>query len=180
LKQAGYATNPKYPELLIKQIEKYNLSQYDSPDFKPHKNKEANKVVEIAAVSTSTSKPVLKPIDQTSPKGRKMYESNGVKLVIAEKEDSYTGIAAEYGIYSWQIRSYNDLGKKQSIQAGDLIYLEKKKSKANKSFKVHVVVQGETLQYISQIYGIRLQKLLKMNKLSEGTQVPAGMQLKLR
>jgi flagellum-specific peptidoglycan hydrolase FlgJ len=28
LKKAGYATNPRYPELLIKYIEQYNLQQY--------------------------------------------------------------------------------------------------------------------------------------------------------
>ena len=31
LKKAGYATNPKYPELLIKIIEEYKLQQYDKP-----------------------------------------------------------------------------------------------------------------------------------------------------
>jgi len=30
LKKAGYATNPKYPELLINLIEKYHLNQYDN------------------------------------------------------------------------------------------------------------------------------------------------------
>ncbi len=29
LKKCGYATNPKYPELLINLIERYNLDQYD-------------------------------------------------------------------------------------------------------------------------------------------------------
>ena len=180
LKQAGYATNPKYPELLIKLIEKYDLSQYDSPTYKEHKKSKEKMAVELAAVSGSITKPALKPIEQTSPKGRKMYEINGKKLVVAEKEDSYSGIAAEYGIYSWQIRSYNDLNKKQKIQTGDLIYLEKKKGKAEKNYKIHVVVQGETLQYISQVYGIRLKRLLKMNNLPEGIQVPTGTKLKLR
>ena len=32
LKKAGYATNPKYPELLISNIDKYNLHQYDIYD----------------------------------------------------------------------------------------------------------------------------------------------------
>lgn len=179
LKQAGYATNPKYPELLIKLIEKYDLSQYDSPTYKePKKGKE--KPVVVAAASAPMTKPALKPIAQTSLKGRKMYEINGVKLVLAEKGDTFTSVAAEFGIYSWQIRSYNDLGKKQIIQEGDLVYLEKKKGKAEKNYKAHVVVQGETLQYVSQIYGIRLKKLLKMNNLPEGIQVPVGTQLKLR
>jgi len=34
LKKAGYATNPKYPSLLIDLIEKYNLNQYDKGNTK--------------------------------------------------------------------------------------------------------------------------------------------------
>lgn len=33
LKAAGYATNPKYPDLLINIIEKYNLKQYDDSGY---------------------------------------------------------------------------------------------------------------------------------------------------
>jgi LysM repeat protein len=47
-----------------------------------------------------------------------MYEINGTKLVVAEKEDFYASIAAEFGIYSWQIKSYNNLSKKIKIQIG--------------------------------------------------------------
>src|SRR6188472_2407381 len=31
LKAAGYATNPRYPQILISNIEKYNLQQYNEP-----------------------------------------------------------------------------------------------------------------------------------------------------
>jgi hypothetical protein len=31
LKKAGYATNPQYPQILISNIEKYNLQQYNEP-----------------------------------------------------------------------------------------------------------------------------------------------------
>lgn len=178
LKKAGYATNPKYPELLIKLIDKYDLSQYDSPASKRHKKKNSNSTTIVAG--DSITKPELKPISQTSPQGREMYEINGVKLVLAKKGDTYSGLAEEFKIYSWQIRTYNDLDKKHTIQEDEIIFLEKKKGKAGKSFKYHVVEQGETLQYISQIYGIRLKKLLRKNNLPEGIQVPVGTQLKLR
>jgi LysM repeat protein len=180
LKQAGYATNPKYPELLIKLIEKYDLSQYDSPISKKHRKKQEPETAAAVPGIDSISKPNLKSIDQVSSKGRKMYEINGVKLVIAEKNDSPSSIAGEFGIYSWQIYKYNDLDKKHVIQADEIIFLEKKKKKADKHHSYHVVQQGETLQYISQIYGVRLNHLLKMNKLTEKTRVSAGKKLKLR
>ncbi len=50
LKTAGYATNPKYPELLINVIEKYNLHQYDQSETEREKiNREDRVFTEINA-----------------------------------------------------------------------------------------------------------------------------------
>ncbi|RZK41534.1 MAG: LysM peptidoglycan-binding domain-containing protein [Pedobacter sp.] len=50
LKTAGYATNPKYPELLINIIEKYSLHQYDQPETEREKiNREDRVFTEINA-----------------------------------------------------------------------------------------------------------------------------------
>jgi len=45
LKAAGYATNPNYPNLLINIIQKYNLTQYDSPETEPQKENRENRVL---------------------------------------------------------------------------------------------------------------------------------------
>lgn len=45
LKAAGYATNPNYPQLLINVIQKYNLTQYDSPESEPQKEKREDRVL---------------------------------------------------------------------------------------------------------------------------------------
>jgi hypothetical protein len=44
LKKAGYATNPRYPQLLIGIIEKYNLNQYDAPEGEMSKIKRVDRV----------------------------------------------------------------------------------------------------------------------------------------
>lgn len=50
LKTAGYATNPKYPELLISVIEKYSLFQYDQSESEREKiNREDRVFSEINA-----------------------------------------------------------------------------------------------------------------------------------
>jgi hypothetical protein len=50
LKTAGYATNPKYPELLINVIEKYSLFQYDQAETEKDKiNREDRVFSEINA-----------------------------------------------------------------------------------------------------------------------------------
>ena len=45
LKQAGYATNPKYPDLLIGVIEKYHLDQFDKPEGEIQKIKREDRVL---------------------------------------------------------------------------------------------------------------------------------------
>lgn len=50
LKNAGYATNPKYPDLLINVIEKYSLHQYDQSETEREKiNREDRVFAEINA-----------------------------------------------------------------------------------------------------------------------------------
>ncbi|MES2829151.1 MAG: glucosaminidase domain-containing protein [Bacteroidota bacterium] len=86
LKQAGYATNPKYPDLLINLIEKYQLNQYDRPESETEKLKREDKVfTEINAnipketrkftpVEVPPSKQILKVPDTT--------QVNPVKIVV--------------------------------------------------------------------------------------------------
>jgi LysM repeat protein len=78
LKQAGYATNPKYPDILINIIDKYQLYQYDQSESETEKLKREDKVFsEINAnmpkeykkftpVDIPPSKQVLKVPDTTA------------------------------------------------------------------------------------------------------------------
>ena len=176
LKKAGYATNPKYPQLLIKIIEKYNLDKYD-------KNQKRSTGKKEKKINNENYSPIsianFKQIDSWSS-GRKMYKNNGRKLIIIEKGDTYYGLAEEFEIYSWQTTSYNDLKKKHVLKIGEIIYLEKKKRKAERKYHLHIVKKGETMHKISQLYGIRLKRLYKMNNLPKDVQVAVGTKLKLR
>jgi len=177
LKKAGYATNPKYPQLLIRIIEKYDLAQYDSGKIgkRRHKDKDAPDLSGIATAITANLANA-----GTTASGRQLYTNNKKKLILAKDGDTYYSIANELNIYSWQLFTYNDVDKKHTVETGELIYLEKKKRKADKKYEVHIVRQGESMQMISQIYGIKLKRLYKMNDLPEGIQVVTGTRLKLR
>ncbi len=174
LKKAGYATNPKYPQLLIKIIEKYNLQQYDKGRTTRTNKKQVEK-----GISSAISISEFKHVD-TWPSGRKIYENNGKKLIFIKKGDTYWGLAEEFEIYSWQVRKYNDLKKDNTLQIGEIIYLERKKRKADKDFKFHTVKHGESMHSISQDFGIRLKRLYIINNLPQGIQVEVGTKLKLR
>lgn len=177
LKKAGYATNPKYPQLLIRIIEKYDLAKYDKSSVSSSKSKNINKKVSGKASSVTISD--FKKSELWSS-GRQVYKNNGKKLIIIEKGDTYYGLAEEFEMYQWQFRKYNDLSKTHVLQIGEIIYLQKKKRKAERKHKFHVVKEGESMQRISQLYGIRLSRLYKMNNLPKNVQVSVGKQIILR
>ena len=74
LKKAGYATNPKYPKLLIDLIERYNLVQYDKISESEYK-----KMLILAGIATST------PIKKDSVVSQ---ASNNVAIVPTETSKS--------------------------------------------------------------------------------------------
>ncbi len=180
LKKAGYATNPKYPELLIKIIEKYNLDKYDKNYKKNERDVNADdrttkKTDNYTAITIANYKQI-----KSWSSGRKMFKNNGIKLIIIEKGDTFNGLAEEFEIYQWQFKKYNDLEKDHVLKIGEIIYLEKKKRKADKKYPIHVVKPGETMHRISQLYCIKLTRLYKINNLPQGIQVEAGTKIQLR
>jgi hypothetical protein len=186
LKKAGYATNPRYPDLLIKIIEENELYLYD--------RKGAGRKT-IARIEAEEKSPALVlnsdqledskvfseivPIE-TSPDGRNIYLNNGVKFIFAREGDDFYTLAHEFDIYAWQIWKYNELEKTDRISKGQVIYLEKKKRRADKVFPEHVVKEDENLGYISQIYAVRLKRLRKMNGIEPGDRLSPGQIVRLR
>ena len=63
---------------------------------------------------------------------------------------------------------------------GDIVYLEKKKKKADKPNYDHVVQVGESMHSIAQMYGIQIKSLYKMNKKDKDYIPEEGDVLKLR
>jgi len=177
LKKAGYATNPKYPDLLIRLIEKYDLDQYDR-GYKSRKRKDEKIVPETTIVDS----PLLanNEVIYTSDAGRDVFENNGVRYVIGKAGDTFYGLADEFEVYSYQLFKYNDRDKDHLVKSHEIIYLEKKNKKAEKKYKIHLVKKGETLHYISDLYCIKMKSLRKMNKLSAKDKIREGQKLKLR
>jgi LysM repeat protein len=101
-----------------------------------------------------------------------------LKFIYARKGDTFEKIAEDFDLYSWQVYKYNDLEKNDKLTNGQIIYLEKKRNKGNKSY--HVTREGESMYYIAQMYGIKLNKLLKINNMEEGVYPFIGQKIKLR
>jgi LysM repeat protein len=151
LKKAGYATNSKYPELLIKIIEENKLYQFDR-----------------------------EKIDKNLISGkRNIYmHPNKIKYVISQNQETYETIAKSLNIKLKQILKYNDDKKLSVLKVGTKVFIQPKRNRSKQ--RTHVVNKGEDLRSISQTYGIKIKSLKKRNELILKNGLNNGDKLRLR
>ncbi len=179
LSKAGYATNPRYPELLIRIIERYDLAAYDKEALSGKSSREKKPIeTKVKVTETPPKHSDFKVVDK-SEQGRFIHENNGVKLIFAKSGDDINSLAKELHMYSWQFYKYNDLPKNASIKEGQLVYVQKKKRKS-KTHHYHALQSGETLWDVSQLYGVKLKRIYKMNDWDESYRPAIGTAVKLR
>lgn len=191
LKKAGYATNPKYPEILIKTIEDYQLHAFDkginpsyisvpsTPTITQTYEDEEYQVTD--SMEVEAPKPVVpekkteyKPIPTTSSNqpvttkavNKKITLVNNVKTVKLNKGETPELIANIYAIELEKLLAFNDVNDVAELKEGQVIFIQQKKK--NNSEGTYKVKPEDNLWSISQKKGVRLASLMKMNKLSEG------------
>ena len=167
LKRCGYATNPRYASLLIDLIERYGLDKFD-------KYKSSKLHYDYNSIDMQLN-------NETLP-SHLVYRNNDNYYVIARSGDTFDLLAEETGVSARDIRRFNELPKGYQIQAGDVLYLERKRKKAAKKYKdvPHVVQAGESMYTIAQRYGIRLESLYDMNNLPDDYAVQVNDRLRVR
>jgi hypothetical protein len=159
LKDAGYATNPKYPEQLIELIERLKLDRYDGlsdPGDKPGS--------EMLAAQLEAEKAEKEQIEsaKANAKGAQSWASayqahsvkthkNKVNYIVARKGDTYYKIAQEFELGMWQLYRYNDFGpKKDLLEEGDIVYIQPKRHRAKEKNATYTASKSTTLAAISQ------------------------------
>ena len=177
LSKAGYATNPRYPQILITQIETYNLQQYtlQADDQVPPHHPDAF----IAQTEPSPLPEVRKqePITSAGPATGQRLTINGKRAVMAAKGTSLLAIATANHIALKRLMEYNDLEEDGLLSKDQLIFLERKQKQGNTDY--YKVLPGESLHDVAQKNGVTLESLIYMNNLGS-TQVAAGTMLYLR
>ena len=170
LKRAGYATDPSYPQKLIKIIETYELYNLDRLGGDSH-----------GRTPSRSEKAKDKPTGRTDKLfGYVEISNNGVRCVRLMEDDRLRNIAKEFGISKKMLLYFNDMYKDEPLHSGDYVYLWFKKGRADKQFDYHEVKAGESMHSIAQQYGVKMKRLYKMNGMEYGTPVKIGMILKLR
>jgi LysM repeat protein len=192
LKKAGYATNYRYPQILIKLIDDYNLEQYTL--IAMGKLKPSQEVLAEGIIGTSSTVmqavnpgkddsgtaiiPAVKPtrVSPDYPQGE--FLINRTRVVFAKAGTALLAVAEQYHIAFARLLDFNDLDDGDVLKNDQLLFLQRKRKTGDKA--VHITEAGETLYDICQLEGIRLESLLAFNRLREDNQPAAGEKLWLR
>lgn len=113
LKACGYATNPKYPQLLLNIIDKYDLSQYDRPEGELQKIKREDRV--LAQINDNIGKPQADSITKTSPE---------IKSYTIKQGDTLYSISKRFGITVDELKALNNMAD-NSIRVGQKLVVAK-------------------------------------------------------
>ena len=164
LKAAGYATNPRYADHLIEIIEVYKLYEYDN----------GKRIIDNGQQTTGGNR--------HGADTRDVFMFNDRLYVIARRGETFRSLGEELDISYRKLAKYNERDKHDTLQEGEIVWLEKKARKAPKEYRnrPHVVQPGESMYSISQYYGIRLKRLYKLNDLTPDYVIRVGDVLKLR
>lgn len=186
LKAAGYATNPKYAQLLIDRITLYGLDKYDKiamgelkeTEVEQYSEEELEDILELAYSPVDRS--VFELVDMTEEK-RFIYENNKVRFGFAKEGETPEQLAKAFGIKKRKLCKYNYIKHPDEMvfHSGDVVYLETLR-KRNWKAKSHIVQPGETVRDIALHYAVRPEKILKKNHLPENAKLKEGQKLKLR
>jgi uncharacterized FlgJ-related protein len=178
LKKAGYATNPRYPQILISNIEKYELFLYDRMDGDNNSGHMVDSMARKDAVSIVEDKSEETQSQKTQVVNQGLDRFNGLKAIFAKANTSLLAIASKAGISLSKLLDYNDLDKDGLLPEPQYIYLEKK-AKQGKMEKL-TLAETTTLREVSQSTGVQLQYLVEYNKLEKSATLPAGTSILLK
>ena len=184
LKDCGYATDPKYPEKLIRIIEQYDLQAltYDTL------------LVALGAVDQAGEE---QPVDSAFADTMDLYHApdmeeltlfhnhlsgkrNGVRYVLAGPNETYASLAQFLNMYERTLRKYNDALGEEELEEGDMVYIYPKKNRASRQTPYHYFRTGETARSIAQRYGIKMKSLYKINGIPYGVTLKTEQRLYLR
>jgi membrane-bound lytic murein transglycosylase D len=98
----------------------------------------------------------------------------GNSYLRALKGQNLVEIAVKAGVKTEKLRIWNGMDRSNLLQGGEIVYLKPPKKR-----KFHIVVAGQNMAQIAEIYGMGEEKLREKNRLGREPLV-AGMKLHLK
>jgi len=188
LKRAGYATNPRYPEILIKNIEQYNLQQYTlsgagevpvfgNPDS-PQSKEPPVMTPSIENAVTIITEGIKEEMNSVLDMPAKVITVNSTRCVYAKRGTSLLVIATRNDVNLKKLLEYNELAEDGILAKDQYVYLQKKSKTGSTDF--YIAQEGETMYDVAQKNGIQLQYLMDYNQWKEDQPLEAGTRLLLQ
>ncbi|UBM60146.1 LysM peptidoglycan-binding domain-containing protein [Marinilongibacter aquaticus] len=130
--------------------------------------------VEANAPTQKGVYPILKRLTKvaTSDEDPIFYKINNKQGILARPGNEAAQLAMKGKVKLGSFLFFNDMSDRDLIKTGKVYYLEKKDKRGPVQF--HTAAKGQTLWDISQLYGIRLKKLLKYNRIKNAEPIQAG------
>ncbi|WP_435354188.1 LysM peptidoglycan-binding domain-containing protein [Emticicia sp. SJ17W-69] len=129
---------------------------------------------DLRVTKNNASFPILKRVTNVAASEEEpiFYEINGKKGILAKPGDDVASLARNGKMKIPDFLRYNDMNEKDLVEEGKVYYLQKKSRKG--AVPQHVVLTGQTIWEISQIYGIRLKNLLRLNRMKTSQRIQKG------
>jgi LysM repeat protein len=170
LKAAGYATNPKYPDLIINLIEKYQLSQYDQSETETEKLKREDKVFTEINANIPQEKKKFTPVEV--PPSKQVIKTPDTLKISAPVDDSEIPKAPVYvpsskkkpGIITPGTRPAEVI-KTDSVKSN--LPAAATGSSTIPADKTYTVQKGDTLYNLSKRFNISIDDIRSLNNLTD-------------
>ncbi len=180
LKKAGYATNPRYPQILIKLINEYSLQQYTLialgklPAEPAPADALTRQAVSLKGFTDSTLQ--TKAVKPSYPEGE--FSINAARVIYANAGISLLSLSSHYEIPLARLLEFNDMKQEDVLSNAQLIFLQRKRKAGVTEF--HIVQPGENMYGICQSEGIRYETILEYNRLKPGEEPAPGEKIYLQ
>ena len=172
LKRAGYATDPKYAERLIKIIEEEELWKLDR-----------GVTIEVPSPREAQKTQRAEGEERLEVKlggEHSVFVRNRVEYIVVQPHDTYASLSRAMEMMQWELQCYNELPSRELPPVGTELYIQPKRYRAAHGEQTHVVEAGETLYSISQRYAMKSSSLRRKNRMAKGQEVEPGQVLYLR
>ncbi len=128
------------------------------------------------------SKPTLRmPAKHVSRLSYSIDAINKCRKVTAKGGETLGELSRIVGVSVDEIIAFNEIyiTKDDLLESGVNVYLEKKKRSYRGGDAFHLVKEGETMESIAQLYGIRVKSLYAKNRMPKGSKTIPGVKLSL-
>ncbi|MEO6036823.1 MAG: glucosaminidase domain-containing protein, partial [Saprospiraceae bacterium] len=187
LQSAGYATSPTYANQLIDIIERLKIYEYDQPNAtagvqpalgtKPNNPNGSNPSTNPG--QPDPNNPYNVPV---VPPAQRIGRVNDVKVVLTRPNERLDDIAKLYNLNTLKVADYNERGYTPGItlKENTRIFIQAKRDRWRGRAAEHFVREDQTIFDISQLYGVKLEKLLARNGLRNGQEPAPGERIILK